>query len=374
LVLALSALVLALAGWGASKLVVNDARILAFRPDHPIVQATDEINQRFDGTSHLNIVITAREEGAMLGAGMLRRIEALEAFSESLPHVGGTHSPSGWVKRAHQKSNDEDPAFFAIPEDESDTRFYLDVLSHPGSPMSRLLLEVTDKSYSRANLIVRMTSSQFVHQRTVIERLERYLEENFNDESVEAILTGRVDLDYHWLGIVRTSHIRSVVFSSACVLLLTGLMFRSLLAGFLCTLTVAVAVLVNYAVMGLGGIPLGVGTSMFASIAIGAGVNFPIHILHRLATGLRSHGGDPAAAFSNTLAFTGRPLCFTALIVAAGFLLLCVSEFRTLNSFGLLIGIGMVVSFVASVSLLPAAVAVMKPRFLWSRSSEGVAR
>jgi hypothetical protein len=130
---------------------------------------------------------------------------------------------------------------------------------------------------------------------------------------------------------------------------------------------VGVAVLVNYAIMGLGGIHLGVGTSMFASIAIGAGVNFPIHILDRLRIGLGAGDADPAEVFRSTLAFTGRALFYTAFVVAAGFLLLCVSEFRTLVHFGLLIGVGMIVSFVASVTLLPAVVAMIKPRFMWAQ-------
>jgi predicted RND superfamily exporter protein len=240
--------------------------------------------------------------------------------------------------------------------------------------MSRLLREVTDETYTRANLIVRMTSSEFVHQRQVIAELERYLDQQMNDGSVEAMLTGRVDLDYHWIKIVRTSHVRSVIFSFACVLVLTGLLFRSVVAGLFCGLTVGMAVLVNYAVMGLAGIPLGVGTSMFASIAIGAGVNFPIHILHRLREGLAVPGRTPVAAFRDSIAFTGRPLFFTALVVAAGFLLLCVSEFRTLNNFGLLIGIGMLVSFVTSVTLLPALAAAIRPRFLWPEPGREIRR
>jgi predicted RND superfamily exporter protein len=148
-------------------------------------------------------------------------------------------------------------------------------------------------------------------------------------------------------------------------MLLTGLMFRSIVAGLLCTLTVALAVLVNYAIMGFAGIPLGVGTSMFASIAIGAGVNFPIHILDRLRINLRRPDADPAPVFANTMAFTGRALFFTAFVVAVGFLLLCVSEFRTLVRFGLLIGVGIATSFLVSVTLLPALVAVIRPRFVW---------
>ncbi len=364
-VLVVGCVLLALAGWGASKMTVNDARILAFKDHHPIVQATGALNDRFDGTSRLNIVISGAEEGALLQASALQKIESLEAFTETLPHVGGTHSLTGWIKRANQKMHEEDPAFYAIPQDPFETQYYLDVLGdHRTSPMARHLREVVDPGHTRTNMTVRMRSSEFVHHREVLQRLERYLKEEFNDESLQAELAGRVHLDYHWLRLVRATHIRSASISVACVLLLTGLMFRSLLAGLLCTLTVGTAVLVDYAIMGFAGIPLGVGTAMFASIAIGAGVNAPIHIFDRLRLELRRPGSNASDVLADTLAYTGRALFFTAFIVATGFLLLCVSEFRTLARFGLLIGVSMIVSFVSSVTLLPAAVMVLRTYFV----------
>jgi len=236
------------------------------------------------------------------------------------------------------------------------------------SPMADLLHEVVDKTYTQANLTLRMKSSEFIHQRQVIESLQTYLDQHpgFSDGPLRAQLAGRGNLDYHWLRMIRISHVRSVCLAFLCVLLLTGLMFRSVVAGLLCTLTVGTAVVVIYAIMGFGGIPLGVGTSMFASIAIGAGVNFPIHVLDRLRIGFRDQQADAAEVFRNTFTFTGRALFFTALVVAGGFLLLCVSEFRTLVRFGLLISMGMSVSFLTSVTLLPAVLAAAKPRFLWS--------
>ena len=367
-VLLLGAILIAVALWGASKMIINDARILAFKEHHPIVQAANLLNDRFDGTSHLNIVVTAKEPGALLQPELLRRIEQLEVYSETLPQVGGTHSMAGWVKRAHQVMNQEKPDAYTIPDDPDETEYYLDVLGGATSPMAGLLREVVDPTYTQANLTLRMKSGEFIHQRPVIESLQAYLDEHFQEGPLQAKLAGRVNLDYHWLQIIRVSHVRSVGLASLCVLLLTGLMFRSAVAGLLCTLTVAMAVLANYAVMGLCDIPLGVGTSMFASIAIGAGVNFPIHILDRLRTGFRDPHVEPAEVFRDTFTFTGRALFFTALVVAIGFLLLGVSEFRTLVRFGLLISMSMVVSFLTSITLLPAILAAVRPRFLWRAS------
>jgi predicted RND superfamily exporter protein len=131
------------------------------------------------------------------------------------------------------------------------------------------------------------------------------------------------------------------------------------------------AVLSIYAIMGFSGIPLGVGTSMFASIAIGAGVNFPIHILDRLRIQLPNGHAAPDEVFRDTFTFTGRALFFTAMVVTIGFMLLCISEFRTLVRFGMLIGAGMLVSFLTSVTLLPAALAAVRPRFVWGDRPRG---
>jgi hypothetical protein len=122
--------------------------------------------------------------------------------------------------------------------------------------------------------------------------------------------------------------------------------------------------------MGVAGIPLGVGTSMFASIAIGVGVNPAIHILDRLRLKLREPQADPERVFAATLAFTGRRLFFAAFVLVVGFGLLCLSEFKTLVEFGLLIGLAIGTAFVVSVTLLPALVAVWKPEFVWGTKSK----
>lgn len=141
--------------------------------------------------------------------------------------------------------NAEDPAFFAIPQDPEETRCYLDVLGAATSPMARLLREIIDPSYTETNLIVRLKSSEYVHERPVVETPEKYLEGHFPDGPLRAQLAGRVYLDYHWVGLVCTSQVSSVFFTAISVLLLTGWTFRSVLAGLLCTAVVGMSVLVN---------------------------------------------------------------------------------------------------------------------------------
>jgi uncharacterized protein len=174
--------------------------------------------------------------------------------------------------------------------------------------------------------------------------------------------------------VIARNHVASIWAAGLPVLILTTSMLRSLPGGLLCTLITGLTVLVNYAIMGLAGIPLGVGSSMFASIAIGTGVNFPIHVLDRLRVDFRRRDAGPGEIVYQAFAFTGRALFFDAMVVGVGFLLLCISEFRELFDFGLRIGTAMLVSFLTSITLLPAILAAWKPRFIRGRQPSPAAK
>ncbi|HYH95624.1 efflux RND transporter permease subunit [Hyalangium sp.] len=88
LILALSLVVLAVAGYGLTKLVVNDNPIKWFGEDHPIRVADEVLNQHFGGTHEAFFALSARDEKydskkflADLTAQGQQRAEALKAES-----------------------------------------------------------------------------------------------------------------------------------------------------------------------------------------------------------------------------------------------------------------------------------------------------
>ena len=364
LMLALGAVVLGLGLWGSSRLVLNDARILAFKRTASIVQADRVLNARFDGTNFLDVVVAAREKGGLEEPDILRRIEALEDYAEHLPHVGGALSAVGFVKRVNMLMHEDSTAFLTVPEGREEVAFYYDIVAD--SDKADAFYELIDRDRRLANVRIMLESAEFVHTRGVVESIDRYVREEFNDGDVEGHLDGRVNLEYHWLLLLKKSHIRSVVLAFVMIFLLTAAMFRSITAGVLCIVPVGFAVLMNYAVMGCTGIYLSVGTTMFAAIAIGTGVDFPIHMLDRLKVSISRSRMDPAQAFENTLSFTGRALFFNATAVTSGFLVLLTSELPILNRFGILIGVGIMTSFTVGITLLLALVRAIKPRFIYT--------
>ena len=137
----------------------------------------------------------------------------------------------------------------------------------------------------------------------------------------------------------------------------------SLTAGLLTINPVYISVPFIYTVMGLLNIWLAVGTSMFAAIAIGIGVDFAVHTVDRLKFLLNDQGLPVKQAYSEFYKSAGRALLFNFLALALGFSVLMTSSVPPLSKFGFLVAVAVSVSFIGSMTLLPAIVLVTKPKF-----------
>ena len=124
-----------------------------------------------------------------------------------------------------------------------------------------------------------------------------------------------------------------------------------------------------FAIMGYAGIWIGIGTSMFAAIAIGLGVDFSIHTIDRLRGLINDKNLSYDAAVAELFPSTGRALLFNLLALALGFGVLMTSQVPPLQNFGLLVAIAVLTAFVTSLTSMTALIGVMRPAALFSDSS-----
>jgi len=358
--LALGGLMIAVGVAGALQLRVDDARIENFRSDEPIHVADTLINQYTDGTHYLDILIDTGEAEGLFEPALLERIEALEAFLVSLDHVNGVTSLTDYVKQMNKAVREGDPAAYRIPDDSSliSQLFLLYTASADPSDFE----EEADTEFRRALVRARLDTGRYSVIEEVVPAVDAYVAEHFADLP-EAVVTGRTNVDYHWLATIEASHFRGVGLALLAVMVMAAIVFRSALAGLFAGAPVIISVLIIYAAMGFGGIWLGIGTSMFAAIAIGLGVDFAIHTLDRIREIVRSSGFD-ADALATLYPDTGRALLFNFLAVALGFGVLLTSTVPPLVKFGALVAIAVSAAFMAAMTILPCAVLLIKPRFL----------
>ncbi len=347
---------------GASQLQVNESRIDSFAHDTSIWQADRAINGRMNGTNYLDIVVETTEAEGLFDPGRLRRVEALQIYMESLPHVSDSVSIVDYLKQMNRALNEDRPEAYVLPDSANLVAQYFLLYTAGGEPTD--FEEEVDYDYRMANVRVILDTGLYSDEKPVVEAAELYIADTFNAPGITAHLAGRVNVDYHWIKGIGRSHF----IGAACALLAVGavaaLLFGSAVAGLLAVIPVALAILVIYAVMGVWGIYLGVGTSMFAAIAIGTGVDFAVHTLDRLIVLIRDEG-HPMTDFHRYLfPSTGRALFFSFTAIALGFGTLTMSSVPPLVRFGALTGVAVSVSFLGGVLLVPALAIVFKPRFL----------
>jgi len=130
------------------------------------------------------------------------------------------------------------------------------------------------------------------------------------------------------------------------VLIILCVVFRSVFLGFVGFVPTGVTLLVTFGLMGLlpRHLPLDLGSSMLASIALGVGIDYAIHFLWRY----RESG------MAGAMQSTGRAILINALEITAGFVVLAFATIVPVSRFGILIAVTLLVAALASLVLLPA--------------------
>ena len=353
---------------GATQLTIDYQRIDYFHPDEEIYKADKVINSSLNGTNFIDIVVETPETEGLFKPERLAKIEAFQVFVEGLPHVGGTTSVVDYIKQMNRAINENNPEYYSIPEDENLIAQYFLLYSTAGDPTD--FEEEIDYEYAMANVRVAMNSGRYSHIRPVIEELQAYIDTKFQDTDMKVTLAGRSNITYHWVKDLAWSHFAGVFAALIAIWCVGTLSFRSKLASLYAITPVVLGILSIYAAMGIFDIWLGIGTSMFAAIAIGISVNFAIHTLDRILELVREYEDSLTHALRVLFPSTGRALLFNFSCVFFGFSVLMTSQVPPLTAFGILVAIAVDISFLASVTLLPAMLLVFQPAFLTKRRAD----
>ncbi len=361
-ILAVCVVIAGVAAMGATKLRIDRSQVENFAADEPIRIADELMNREFAGTAFLDVIIEADEADGLLDADRMAKIMALQAYFETLPHVQKTVSIVDYLGELHGAINNESVANGrSLPGSDEAIAQYLFLYEVSGDPTD--FEEEIDADYRTAFLRGVLDAHYFSETRVVVKSLERYIADEFNEPGLRATLAGDVNVGYHWMENLRTSHFFGVALSLGLVLATSVVIFRSWLAGIIAVVPVAFTVLILYACMGYLGIYLEPATSMFAAIALGVGVDFGIHLVDRLKSALDEQNGDIARAIDVALAPVARACFFNSAALGIGFAVLMLSDLPTLQRFGGLIALATVSSFLIALIVVPALFAISYSRF-----------
>jgi len=362
-ILGLGVLIIVSGFIAALNLKVDFASIDNFQESERIVKADALINKQTDGTTYLDIVVETPNNEDLFVPDNLRKIEAMQQYMETLPNVRGSTSIVDFIKKMNKSLNENGEEFYRIPDDKDLIAQEFLLYTASGDPTD--FDNYVDYDYRLANVRVTMNSAWYTDEHVVYEKAKQYINEHFDTNQISATMSGAVALDVEWIGNLGNSHFLGMAMAVLVVLTVAAFSFKSLMAGFYTVLPVAIAILMIYAIMGVWPIWLGLGTTMFAAIAVGVGVDFAVHTVDRLIFFIKDLEMNIDAAYKVFYRSTGRALLFNLLSLAFGFGVLTTSSVPNLQVFGWLVAVAVFMSFLASLTILPAAIYVFKPSFIF---------
>jgi predicted RND superfamily exporter protein len=140
------------------------------------------------------------------------------------------------------------------------------------------------------------------------------------------------------------------------------LIFRSMRFGLLAIVPNILPVVAVLGAMGWLGISINVATVMLASVALGVVDDDTVHYLSRLRLTL-AEGVGLTEAIALTAGTEARAALTTAVINSCGFAVLLLSDYKPAAWFGGLLGLTLMVAFLAELIVLPAVLSLFRRHF-----------
>jgi hypothetical protein len=197
------------------------------------------------------------------------------------------------------------------------------------------------------------------NQNILMDNIESFWDYYLTDDW-SYVIGGGATLQYVLSNLVTRSQYISLIAALAVVWIIVTAMFRSPLAGLIGLVPVFFALAGIFLFMILFQFNLDIITSLLASLAIGIGVDYAIHIMNAYKRNI-NEGENCLNIVYRT---TGKAVFINAVSVAVGFLSLTISQFIPIRQMGILFAVSMVFACMASLIVLPIILNKLKPKFL----------
>jgi len=217
-----------------------------------------------------------------------------------------------------------------------------------------LLYSYINQDDSKVRISARvLESAQTLNRNELLKKINYDLVNTFNLEKDQFQVTGLAVLYNNMLQSLFSSQIKSLGLVFTAIGLMLLMIFRSLkitLIALIPNLITAGSVL---GLLGILNIPLDIMTITVAAISVGMAVDNTIHYLYRYKTEVENKNITNDQRILNSHDSVGRAVFYTATTIAAGFSIFALSNFTPTVLFGLFTAFALIVSFFASLTLLP---------------------
>ncbi|MBI2963966.1 MAG: MMPL family transporter [Deltaproteobacteria bacterium] len=346
-----------------TRLVVGDSEAVTplLRRDSAYNFAHKEIQEEFGGIEPLIIVVEALKPGSMRTPHNVKTFEKFQRFLERDPDVGASFSFVDVITTMGSFVHEGDPKWAVVPTEATSVSFLFGAFFQGTSYAETA--RFMDPNFSNTALFFYCKNHRGPTIRRIIARAQQFIAENPLEDAQFRLAGGLIGV----LAAANEEMVRNDVTLNVVgyvtIFVVVCLTYGSFVAGLVMIVPLLVANEVVNAYMGLRGIGINVQTLPVITVGVGFGIDFAFYVVSRVRESLGTVG-SVAAATEHALRTAGKAVTFTALTMIAGILFWNFSDIRFNAEMGLLLALWMAVSFLASMTLLPAFLVALSPKFL----------
>ncbi len=361
LVLALATLLIVLAAVGASRLRFANDYFLWFPDGEPLVEATRLMDRELKGVVTLEAIIETGVENGLYDPELLRKLEAIGeanvSFRQGELFVGKTVSVADILKETHQALNENQTAYYAIPDDSRLVAQELLLFENGGAED---LEELVDSQFSTARISMKIPWTDWMLYPELVVGMRRHLT-SILGEDVPFHLTGFCTLMARAAESFVTTMVQSYTLALVVITPLMILLLGSFRRGLLSMVPNLTPILLTLGLMGWLDIPLDMSTTLIGGIIIGLAVDDTIHFMDRFNRYFEQTR-DARLAVRKTLETAGTAMMITSVVLGAGFMAFSFAYMQNVAEFGLLCTFATVAAFVADITLAPSLMVLVTSR------------
>jgi hypothetical protein len=332
-------------------------------PDSGYNVSVRHINEKFQGTDHLYVIMEGENERAAKSPAILRTLEAFQREMERSPHVGGTDSIAGLTRQINTVLHHNDPRWGLLPKLEDEVGGILMVAEHGSEPGD--FDRWVNFNFQNANLTIFLYDHRGDSIREIIQRAREFIVAHPLAEGEFKLAGGIVGVLAAANEVIDESHKLILGLILLAQLIICTIGFRSLLAGLFFVGVVFISNLFGMGLMAFLNIGLNVNTIPVMSLGVGFGVDYGIYVVSRATEEYRRQNrADLTAALIEGVSTAGKAVLYTAFLISAGIIFWVFSplRFQAEMGYGLLIILTM--NMLGGLLLLPALIGVMRPKFI----------
>ena len=316
------------------------------------------------GVMPLEIVIdTKKKNGLVRSIKPLEAIDELHQYLEQQPELGKPLGLLEGIKFAKQAFYDGDSNAYTVPTG-TEMAFmapYLKTDSQKtstaiGTSPTQLLSKFIDSAKRESRVSVNMKDIGSAQLPFFLQRLDSATKAIFDTSKYKVEITGSSVTFLEGSNFIVRGLGESIFWAFLLIAICMIFLFRSFPI-LMCSLVPnIVPLLITAGLMGWVGISLKPSTVLVFSVALGIAIDVTIRFLVNYKQELPRLNNNVHATLIQTIKHTGISIIYTSLVLVAGFVIFCFSDFGGTKALGWLTSLTLVVSTFTNLILLPALI------------------